>query len=175
MNPRSNLTSLINHQNIKSRYVFKIKFAKGYFFMNVEMKKVKKSTNVDSIGYDEFNQELYVTFKGGSKVYCYEGVPKKEFKMLEESDSKGKYIIEKISKQYKYKKPDQEVKIAEKKEIGWSYPSELNKYKPLIINISKFSLEDIVNDRCDISKQEKAIVIVQLTLLSKLNKSGFLN
>lgn len=49
------------------------------------------SSNIDSIGYDDQNQEVYVRFLNGS-LYVYKGVPAHEYQNLMEASSHGSYL-----------------------------------------------------------------------------------
>ena len=68
-----------------------------------EMKKVD-STNIDEIGYDKEQQELYVSFLSGS-LYVYRNVPEIEFTSLMEAPSHGRYLNDHIKSQY----PDEKI------------------------------------------------------------------
>jgi hypothetical protein len=63
-----------------------------------EMKPVS-SSNVDSIGYDECTQELYVRFLNCS-LYVYKNVPKIEFEGLEHAPSVGSYMNRNVRNVY---------------------------------------------------------------------------
>jgi hypothetical protein len=56
----------------------------------VEMISVS-SSNVESIGYDENSQILYVRFLNNS-TYIYKGVPPVEFEGLKSAPSVGSYL-----------------------------------------------------------------------------------
>ncbi|MCB0743720.1 MAG: KTSC domain-containing protein [Ignavibacteriae bacterium] len=61
------------------------------------------SSNIESIGYDEQNQEVYVRFlKGG--VYVYKGVPAHEFQNLLEAPSLGSYLHRNYKNIYPYER-----------------------------------------------------------------------
>ena len=60
-----------------------------------------QSSNVEKVAYDDLAKELLVGFKGGVEYY-YTNVPNSLYKELLESHSKGKYLNEKIKKDYGY-------------------------------------------------------------------------
>jgi len=57
------------------------------------------SSNIDSIGYDEQNQEVYVRFLNGS-LYVYKGVPEYEHQNLMEAPSHGSYLHKNLKNVY---------------------------------------------------------------------------
>lgn len=61
------------------------------------------SSNVESIGYDEANQILYVSFLNGS-TYIYKGVSQYEFDGLLNSPSVGSYLHRNIKNIYPYER-----------------------------------------------------------------------
>lgn len=67
----------------------------------VEMIPVE-SSNIEAIGYKEWNQELYVRYKSGT--YIYHGVEKKLYEDLMKSESKGRFMNENIKSTYTYNK-----------------------------------------------------------------------
>ena len=67
-----------------------------------EMIKVD-SSNIDEIGYDTGQQELYIRFVDGN-LYVYRNVPEIEFTYLMEVSSHGKYFHTNIKNQYPYEK-----------------------------------------------------------------------
>lgn len=67
-----------------------------------EMKSVA-SSNVDSIGYDQETQEVYVRFLNNS-LYVYKNVPKIEFDGLEHAPSIGSYIHRNFKNVYAYER-----------------------------------------------------------------------
>ena len=70
----------------------------------VEMIPVS-SSDVQSIGYDEANQLLYVRFIKGNSLYCYHVVPSAEFYGLQNAASVGGYLNENIKKgSYSYQR-----------------------------------------------------------------------
>ncbi len=69
---------------------------------NVEMIPVA-SSNVDSIGYDENLQTLYIRFLNGS-TYIYKGVPIMEFEGLKNASSVGSYLHRNIKNLYPYER-----------------------------------------------------------------------
>lgn len=69
---------------------------------NVEMIAVS-SSNVESIGYDENLQVLYVRFLNGS-LYIYKGVPIGDFQGLLNAASVGSYLHRNIKNIYPYER-----------------------------------------------------------------------
>lgn len=67
-----------------------------------EMTKVS-SSNIDEIGYDEENQEVYVRFLNGS-LYVYKGVPNFEYQNLLEAPSHGSYLNRNFKNVYPYER-----------------------------------------------------------------------
>jgi len=67
-----------------------------------EMKPVT-SSNVDSIGYDEGTQEVYIRFLNRS-LYIYKNVPKIEFEGLKNAPSIGSYIHRNLKNVYAYQR-----------------------------------------------------------------------
>lgn len=61
------------------------------------------SSNIDSIGYDGQNQELYVRFLNGS-LYVYKGVPEYEFQNLMAAPSHGSYLNRNFKNVYPYER-----------------------------------------------------------------------
>lgn len=61
------------------------------------------STNIDMIGYDEEKSELHVLFKSGYE-YVYNEVPPAVYQEFLDSDSKGRYLNERIKGRYNYAK-----------------------------------------------------------------------
>lgn len=59
------------------------------------------SSNISSIGYDELDGVLYISFKNGS-VYWYAGVEKSLFDEFLMADSKGKFMWANIRGLYEY-------------------------------------------------------------------------
>lgn len=68
----------------------------------VEMFPVN-SSNVESIGYDETTQTLFVKFLN-SYVYIYKGVPSMEFEGLKCAPSVGSYLHRNIKNLYPYER-----------------------------------------------------------------------
>ncbi len=69
---------------------------------NVEMIDVS-SSNVQSIGYDDNEQILYVRFLSGS-LYIYKGVNLYEFEGLRNAPSVGSYLHRNIKNMYPYER-----------------------------------------------------------------------
>ncbi|MGM9478230.1 KTSC domain-containing protein [Pedobacter sp. GSP4] len=61
------------------------------------------SSNIDSIGYDEPNQIVYVRFLNGS-LYIYKGVPQHEFQNLLEAPSHGSYLNRNFKNVFPYER-----------------------------------------------------------------------
>ena len=61
------------------------------------------SSNIESIGYDEENQEVYVKFLNGT-VYAYKGVPQHEFENLRDAPSLGSYLHRNYKNIYPYER-----------------------------------------------------------------------
>ncbi len=61
------------------------------------------SSNIESIGYDEQNQEVYVRFLNGS-IYAYKGVPIHEFENLRDAASLGSYLHRNYKNVYPYER-----------------------------------------------------------------------
>lgn len=61
------------------------------------------SSNIESIGYDEQNQQVYVRFLNGS-LYVYKGVPLREFENLRDSPSLGSYLHRNYKNVYPYER-----------------------------------------------------------------------
>lgn len=68
----------------------------------VEMIPVS-SSNVESIGYDEQQQMLYVRFLNGA-LYIYKGVNVYEFEGLRDAPSIGSYLHRNIRNVYAYER-----------------------------------------------------------------------
>lgn len=68
----------------------------------VEMIQVS-SSNVESIGYDEQQQILYVRFLSGA-LYIYKGVNVYEFESLRDAPSVGSYLNRNIRNAYPYER-----------------------------------------------------------------------
>ena len=71
----------------------------------LEMKPLK-SSNVVAVGYDGSKKELHVQFKGAT--YIYSDVNQNLYFQLMQSQSKGKFLRNKIIGQYEGKKQDEE-------------------------------------------------------------------
>jgi hypothetical protein len=61
------------------------------------------SSNIESIGYDEQNQQVYVRFLNGS-LYVYKGVPLHEFENLRDAPSLGSYLHRNYKNVYPYER-----------------------------------------------------------------------
>jgi hypothetical protein len=71
---------------------------------NITMNPVE-SSQLQSAGYDENLQDLYIEFKNGT-VYRYYDVPWTTFNQLVKSDSCGSYFAIHIKGHFEYKKLD---------------------------------------------------------------------
>lgn len=58
-----------------------------------------KSSQISYIGYDEDNNELYVTFSNDT-TYKYSDVPKEVYNELSKAKSVGKYFAQNIKNKY---------------------------------------------------------------------------
>jgi len=76
-----------------------------------------KSSNIDAIGYDNENKELYIMYRGIS-LYKYYPINEELYKKLEEAESKGKFLHKfiKYNAAYKFEQINYE-KLKEKFEI----------------------------------------------------------
>lgn len=61
------------------------------------------SSNIESIGYDEKNEQVYVRFLNGS-LYVYKGVPLHEFENLRDAPSLGSYLHRNYKNVYPYER-----------------------------------------------------------------------
>jgi len=61
------------------------------------------SSNIESIGYNEENQEVYVRFINGS-MYVYKGVPLHEYENLRDAPSLGSYLHRNYKNVYPYER-----------------------------------------------------------------------
>lgn len=61
------------------------------------------SSNIESIGYDEQNEHVYVRFLNGS-LYVYKGVPLHEFENLRDAPSLGSYLHRNYKNVYPYER-----------------------------------------------------------------------
>lgn len=62
-----------------------------------------QSSNIESVGYDENDQEVYVKFLNGS-VYVYRGVPLHDFEGLRDTPSVGSYLHRNFKNIYPYER-----------------------------------------------------------------------
>lgn len=67
-----------------------------------EMLPVSSST-IESVGYNEQNQEVYVRFINGS-TYVYKGVPDHEYENFRDSPSLGSYLHRNYKNVYPYER-----------------------------------------------------------------------
>jgi len=68
----------------------------------VEMNYVD-SSNIESIGYDNENQDLHVHFVNGG-IYVYHQVPHNIFDEIMNADSKGSYLNREVKGIYEFSK-----------------------------------------------------------------------
>jgi hypothetical protein len=61
------------------------------------------SSNIDSIGYNEANQEVYVRFLNGT-LYIYKGVPLHEFENFRDAPSQGSFLHRNFKNVYPYER-----------------------------------------------------------------------
>lgn len=61
------------------------------------------SSNIASIGYDEQNEQVYVSFLNGS-LYVYKGVPLHEYENLMQAPSHGSYLNRSFKNVYPYER-----------------------------------------------------------------------
>jgi DnaJ-class molecular chaperone len=80
---KSESTSQNKKSNLKNNF--------SNFPENIEEITVESSM-LDSIGYDEENQILYLTFNSNYQTYRYKEVPIDKFRSLLNADSIGKYV-----------------------------------------------------------------------------------
>ncbi len=66
--------------------------------MQTEMIAVR-SSNVESIGYDDDEQTLYIRFKNGT-TYRYEQVPRAAYDRLLSAESVGSMVASEIARHY---------------------------------------------------------------------------
>ena len=66
----------------------------------MELKKVK-SSNIDSVGYE--NENLYIQYQSGV-IYKYKNVPKVIYESLIDSDSKGRFMNSEIKNKYLFER-----------------------------------------------------------------------
>ena len=62
-----------------------------------------QSSNIESVGYDENVEEVYVKFLNGS-VYVYRGVPLHDFEGLRDTPSVGSYLHRNFKNIYPYER-----------------------------------------------------------------------
>lgn len=68
----------------------------------IHMKPVEKSSNIAATGYDPHSKTLAVQFRGGGRVYHYEGVPADLFEQMHKAESVGKFVVSHITKKFKH-------------------------------------------------------------------------
>lgn len=61
------------------------------------------SSNIESIGYDEKNQQVFIRFIDGS-LYVYKGIPQHEYQNLMEAPSHGSYLHRNYKNVYPYER-----------------------------------------------------------------------
>ncbi len=60
------------------------------------------SSNIEAIGYDSDQRDLYVQFHGG-RIYVYADVPEQIYQELLQADSKGSYLNRELKPNYSYR------------------------------------------------------------------------
>lgn len=60
------------------------------------------SSNIEAIGYDEVDRELYVRFLNG-RTYVYSDVPAETYQELVQASSHGSYLNREIKGNYAYR------------------------------------------------------------------------
>ena len=71
--------------------------------MNLPEMTPVSSSNIQSVGYDNDNQIVYVQFLNGS-VYIYKGVPVHEYENLRDAPSVGSYLHRNFKNIYPYER-----------------------------------------------------------------------
>ena len=71
--------------------------------MNIPEMTPVSSSNIESIGYDELEEIVYVRFLNGS-VYVYKGVPIHEYENLLQAPSHGSYLHRNYNNVYPYER-----------------------------------------------------------------------
>lgn len=71
--------------------------------MNLPEMLPVSSSNIESIGYNEQDQEVFVRFLNGS-VYVYKGVPQHEYENLRDAPSLGSYLHRNYKNVYPYER-----------------------------------------------------------------------
>lgn len=61
------------------------------------------SSNVEAVGYDAANEDIYVQFHGGS-TYVYTGADQQTFDELRYADSVGSYLNRVLKPGYAYRR-----------------------------------------------------------------------
>lgn len=67
---------------------------------SAEMMDTPNSTCFSAIGYDEYQETLYVQFRDSGSIYAYDGVPQDVYDELSVSVSMGSYYNEHIKENY---------------------------------------------------------------------------
>jgi hypothetical protein len=63
-----------------------------------------ESSNIDAIGYDHRTQTLRIIFHGG-RAYDYPMVLEREYRLLMEAESKGRFFNGRIKPMYAHRTP----------------------------------------------------------------------
>ncbi|WP_321515857.1 KTSC domain-containing protein [Marinifilum fragile] len=71
--------------------------------MNIPEMTPVSSSNIESIGYDEQEEIVYVRFLNGS-LYVYKGVPIHEYENLLQAPSHGSYLHRNYKNVYPYER-----------------------------------------------------------------------
>lgn len=71
--------------------------------MSIPIMNQVSSSNIESVGYDEAEETVYVKFLNGN-MYTYKGVPQHEYQNLLEAPSVGSYLHRNYKNVYSYEK-----------------------------------------------------------------------
>jgi hypothetical protein len=71
--------------------------------MNLPEMIFVSSSNIESIGYNKQNQQVFVRFLNGS-IYVYKGVPQHEFDNFRDAPSLGSYLHRNFKNIYPYER-----------------------------------------------------------------------
>jgi len=76
---------------------------KGGLILKIPKMKLVKSSNIDSIGYNPEEEQLFIKFKDGS-LYVYKNVSEEVWKNFQKAESKGKFVYYELKDIYDYEK-----------------------------------------------------------------------
>lgn len=71
--------------------------------MRIPKMKSVKSSNIDSIGYNESKKQLFVKFRNDT-IYVYKDVPIEVWENFQNAESKGKFVYYELRNMYDYEK-----------------------------------------------------------------------